>query len=98
VWYARDLFPAFLCSAVAVANWAVFDRTKQGIALAALCALGAPAAELVLLQIVPLWHYPRGDILGGAFVSWVPWCYAFYTPFLTNLARCLWQRAHSRGA
>jgi heat shock protein 5 len=75
-------------AALAAANWKLFDGTKQGIALAAVCALVAPAAELVLLQIWPLWHYARPDVLG--FVSWVPWCYFFYTPAVSNLARCVY--------
>ncbi|KAG2431821.1 hypothetical protein HXX76_009315 [Chlamydomonas incerta] len=73
----------------ALLNWKLFDGTKQGIALALLCGLGAPAAEVVLLNFVPLWHYPRAD-LGGVFVSWVFWCYFFYTPALGALARYLW--------
>ncbi|KXZ44974.1 hypothetical protein GPECTOR_60g752 [Gonium pectorale] len=73
----------------ALVNWRVFDGTRQGIALALLCGLGAPAAELVLLQLAHLWHYPRAD-LGDNFVSWVFWCYFFYTPALGNLARYLW--------
>lgn len=34
-----------------------------------------------------------GDILDGAFVSWVPWCYFFYTPALSALARYLYHTA-----
>jgi len=74
----------------AFVNWFLLDGTKQGLALSTICAIGAPAAELVLLHFVPLWHYPRGDMLGGAFVSWVPWCYFFYVPAVQNLARFLW--------
>lgn len=73
----------------ALVNWRLFDGTKQGVGLALLCAIGAPAAEVLLNSIVPLWHYPRAD-LGGVFVSWVPWCYFFYTPALGNLARYTW--------
>lgn len=76
-------------AAVTAANWALFDGTKQGLALAALCGLGAPAAELVLMSLTHCWHYPRADV-AGVFVSWVPWCYAFYVPAVSNLARYLW--------
>ena len=51
-----------ISSALAVAfglNWVLFDRTRQGVALAAVCAVGAPLSELVLLQILPLWSYPQ---------------------------------------
>ncbi|GLC33771.1 hypothetical protein PLESTB_000113700 [Pleodorina starrii] len=78
-----------ILGSAALLNWRLFDGTRQGILLALLCGLGAPAAELLLLQVVPLWHYPRAD-LGGAFVSWVFWCYFFYTPALGGLARYLW--------
>lgn len=76
-------------AAVTAVNWALFDRTKQGLGLAALCGLGAPAAEVVLMAATHCWHYPRADV-AGVFVSWVPWCYAFYTPAVSNLARYLW--------
>lgn len=76
-------------AAVTALNWALFDRTKQGLVLAAVCGLGAPAAEVVLMAVTHCWHYPRADV-GGVFVSWVPWCYAFYTPAVSNLARYLW--------
>jgi heat shock protein 5 len=76
-------------AAVTAVNWVVFDRTKQGLALAALCGLGAPAAEVVLMATTHCWHYPRADV-ASVFVSWVPWCYAFYTPAVSNLARYLW--------
>ncbi|KAF5842220.1 hypothetical protein DUNSADRAFT_8620, partial [Dunaliella salina] len=81
----------------AIVNWFLLDGTKQGLALSTICAIGAPAAELVLLHFVPLWHYPRGDILGGAFVSWVPWCYFFYVPAVQNLARFLWSFCKADG-
>lgn len=76
-----------LLSCAATANYLVFDGTRQGLMLAFVCGVGAPAAELALLQIWPLWHYSRPDLFG--FVSWVPACYFFYTPALTNLARYL---------
>lgn len=75
---------------VSAAIWKGFDGTPQGAGLAAFCAVGAPASELVLLHFLPLWHYTQPDILGGAFVSWVPWCYFFYTPVLGAWARYLW--------
>ena len=37
----------------------VFDGTRQGALLALVCGLGAPAAEVALNTLVPLWHYPR---------------------------------------
>lgn len=80
----------------AAANWWAFDRTLQGAVLGLVCALGAPAAELVLMAWLHVWHYSRPDV-AGVFVSWVPWCYCFYTPSVCNLARHLWQRASAEG-
>lgn len=113
--------------------WPHAAGTKQGLALALLCALGAPACELVLMQTLGLWHYPDGNMLvsvAGGIPSWwvlaageharcalavgdticacwaldlshVPcvlplpcrtlFCYFFYVPAVTNLARYLWR-------
>jgi hypothetical protein len=58
-----------------------------------LCALGAPAAELVLMAAAHTWHYSRPDILqslgGGGFVSFVPCCYGGYVPLLALFTRAL---------
>lgn len=75
----------------AAANWLLLDGTKQGLLLATLCALGAPAAELLLMRWLGLWHYPRGDLFG--IPSWVACCYFFYTPFVGNLSRWVWRLA-----
>ena len=69
-------------------SWWLLDRTRQGAALAVLCALGAPAAELVLMSALGSWHYSRPDVL-GAFVSWVPCCYGMYVPLLVAFTRFL---------
>ena len=79
-----------LLAGISAVNWAMFDRTMQGLVLAVVCGLGAPAAEVVLMAASHCWHYSRPD-LGGIFVSWVPLCYFFYTPAVSNLARYLWQ-------
>ena len=86
-------------AAAAALNWRVFDGTRQGLALALLCGLGAPAIEVAInSQLLQLWHYPRGDVLGGQMVSWVPWCYFFYTPALSSLARFVWAEARPPAA
>jgi hypothetical protein len=54
----------------------------------------APAAELVLMQSLGVWHYPQGELvaaLGGGIPRWVPWCYFFYVPWVANLSRWLWK-------
>ena len=83
-------------AAAAFANWWIFDGTRQGAVLGAICGVGAPLSELVIMQLFGLWHYPRPDVFGAqGLPSWVAWCYAFYTPALSNLARSYWQRVKS---
>lgn len=90
--FAAETSPAeilWVLGALAAVNWTCFDGTNQGVALGLLCALGAPAAELLLMSLTGCWHYSRPD-LAGVFVSWVPLCYLFYVPAVSNLARYLW--------
>ena len=55
---------AGILAACAAANWASFDRTLQGLLLAALCGLSAPASELLLMKVFHVWHYAKpGGIL-----------------------------------
>ncbi|GBF96871.1 hypothetical protein Rsub_09876 [Raphidocelis subcapitata] len=78
------------------ASWWALDRTRHGAALSLICALGAPAAELVLMSVFHTWHYSRPDLdfgAAGAFVSFVPCCYGGYVPQLAALTRHLAARA-----
>jgi hypothetical protein len=84
----------WVLGALAAVNWTCFDGTNQGVWLGLLCAVGAPAAELVLMALTGCWHYSRPD-LAGVFVSWVPLCYLFYVPAVSNLARYLWNVCRS---
>ncbi|KAF6264774.1 hypothetical protein COO60DRAFT_1292431 [Scenedesmus sp. NREL 46B-D3] len=79
----------WVLGALAAVNWTCFDGTNQGVWLGLMCAVGAPAAELLLMSVTGCWHYSRPD-LAGVFVSWVPLCYLFYVPAVSNLARYLW--------
>lgn len=77
-------------SVAALLSYKAFDGTRQGLALALLCAVAAPASEMVLINLFGLWEYGRPDVFGlGGFPSWVPWCYFFYTSGVGNLARLL---------
>ena len=95
--YTSDVESSSICIVLALCaaiNYLIFDSTKQGLALALLCAIGAPLLELVLMQSLHLWHYPLGDLhtnVAGGIDRWVPFCYFFYTPALSNLARYLWK-------
>ncbi|PRW59595.1 luminal binding Bip2 [Chlorella sorokiniana] len=96
VLYANDV-PADQISLVlagcAAANYLVFDSTKQGLALALLCAVACPASELMLMHIGQLWHYPEAtlftEIPHSGIPSWVPWCYFIYTSAVAQLTRYL---------
>jgi hypothetical protein len=54
-----SLVPTFSPHTASAASWFYFDGTRQGLFLAALCAIGAPASELLLLHMIPLWTYPK---------------------------------------
>eukprot|EP01024_Parvocaulis_polyphysoides_P048769 TRINITY_DN4669_c0_g1_i7.p1 TRINITY_DN4669_c0_g1~~TRINITY_DN4669_c0_g1_i7.p1 ORF type:complete len:243 (+),score=19.57 TRINITY_DN4669_c0_g1_i7:93-821(+) len=69
-------------------NWYFFDGTRQGLILATICGLGSPLSEIFLNYFFSFWHYEKPDVLG--IVSWVVFCYFFYTPFVSNLGRSLW--------
>lgn len=60
---------ACMLACLTAVNYFAFDRTRQGVLLALLCAVVAPAAEVVLNRAFGLWHYPRAD-LNGEIVSW----------------------------
>ena len=74
--------------------WWALDRTRLGLALAALTAAAAPTSELVLMQVVGLWHYaapdwfPLGPSVPGL-PSWVPACYFAYATWVGCVARAL---------
>lgn len=95
--YSNDVSSSTICLALAFCaaiNYLLLDSTKQGLALALLCALGAPLFELVLMQSMHLWHYPQGDLhttVAGGICRFVPFCYFFYVPAISNLARYLWK-------
>lgn len=47
--------------------------TKQGLALAALCACAAPVSELIIMNVFGLWHYPHPNVFqnfGRGLPSW----------------------------
>jgi hypothetical protein len=72
---------------VGATGWWSIDSTRQGLALALVAAAVCPAAEILLMNVGGLWHYPHPDAFG--IVSWVSCCYAFYTVVVGNLARWL---------
>lgn len=76
--------------AVGTGAWTAVDGTKQGLALALVSAAVCPAAEILLMEFVGLWHYPSADVFG--ITSWTACCYAIYTVVVCNLARCVSSR------
>lgn len=95
--YVEDYSSSTIClilAACAAINYLVFDGTKQGLFIALLCATAAPASELLLMNTLDLWHYPNGELctsIAGGIPKWVPFCYFFYVPAVSNLARYLWK-------
>lgn len=95
--YMQGYESSTICSILAgcaALNYLIFDSTKQGLVLAVICAVGAPAAELLLMGLLHLWHYPAADFypdISGGMLRWIPFCYFFYVPAVANLSRYLWK-------
>lgn len=95
--YSHDYESNTIClilAACAALNYLVFDSTKQGLSLAVMVAVAAPATELLLMGGGHLWHYPAADLypnIAGGMLKWVPFCYFFYVPAVSNLARFIWK-------
>jgi len=74
--------------------WAKFDRTKTGLILGALLAIGAPAGEAVIANGLHWWHYARPDTPYLDVCYWTAFCYASYAYGVGNFAR--WEVARQR--
>ena len=61
-----------------------------GLVLGALLAVGAPASEMVIVNVLGWWHYDRPDLLGVP--HWAGWCYAAYAWGVGNVGRYLVQK------
>lgn len=53
---------------VGATGWWSIDSTRQGLALALVAAAVCPLAEIGLMNVGGLWHYPHPDAFG--IVSW----------------------------
>ena len=63
------------------------DVCFEGLLLGALLAVGAPAGEMIIVNILGWWHYDRPDLLGVP--HWAAWCYAAYGWGVGNVGRYL---------
>ncbi|KAL0038468.1 hypothetical protein WJX77_007463 [Trebouxia sp. C0004] len=85
---------AVLLLLLASVNFKLFEDTKQGLALAILCACAAPVSELIIMNVFGLWHYPHPNVFqefGRGLPGWVSVCYLFYSPAVGNTARLIWK-------
>ena len=63
------------------------DICFAGLLLGALLAVGAPAGEMIIVNLLGWWHYDRPDLLGVP--HWASWCYAAYGWGVGNVGRYL---------
>jgi hypothetical protein len=52
--------------------------------------VGAPLGEVIIVNVLHLWHYARPDFFGVP--HWAGWCYATYALGVANAARLLQAR------
>ena len=92
MWTGSGLLPlphwqrGLILAPAALLVWWALDRTRAGLALAALTALIGCTIE-ILLSRLGLFIYINPDIAGIA--SWIPWIYGVASVAIGNLGRAL---------
>lgn len=61
-----------LLAATALLHWASFDRSEQGLIMAAATAAAGPLTEMGLIYFGGLYSYSRPQFL-GLIPHWIPW-------------------------
>uniref|UniRef100_A0A383W9M4 Uncharacterized protein n=1 Tax=Tetradesmus obliquus TaxID=3088 RepID=A0A383W9M4_TETOB len=77
----------------AMLHWLVLDKTPQGFGMAALTAVCGPAVEMLLINVLQLYHYSHPVVLGVP--TWIPWVYFCGGPAVGNLGRRVWSHLKS---
>lgn len=75
-----------LLAVTALWQWAYFDRSEQGVVMAAATAAAGPVTEMALIHFGHLYSYSHPQFL-GLIPHWIPWVYACGSPAVGVLAR-----------
>jgi hypothetical protein len=84
----QQYLPDLLLLSYGLAVWWGFDRTKVGLSMSVLTAICGPAIEVILINLLELYHYSHPQVLGVP--TWIPWVYFCGGPAVGLLGRRAW--------
>lgn len=88
-WQAR----AAIIAGIFAAGWWICDRTRSGLAVAAMGAIGGPIVEILLVSAGAFRHH---EVLAFGIPGWLPFLYLTAAPGLGTLAKWLVDGAEAR--
>eukprot|EP00466_Bigelowiella_natans_P015102 jgi/Bigna1/126406/aug1.2_g1114 len=77
-----------ILAAVAVWGFYKFDNSLAGLLASLATAMGGPAIEIGLVNVLHAYSYSNADLWGVD--SWIPWVYFLGGPAVGNLGRLTW--------